>query len=322
MQSRLAYDAVIFDIDNVLVDTRTSYLDAIRWTVEFFLTEGAVPAVLPPLKSREPFLLSKKDVEHFKLLGGFNDDWDCCYGLLNYLMQLVPGSRTASELRKKIDIEKFAASVPERPLGVAGMVKKVDRSPLVTIEKISRIFQEVYLGADLVEMCEKRRASYWKKRGLIHKEKLAFKKPVLEKLKALGLKLGITTGRPRFEALYVLKKFHIEPLFDAVTTMDDVKKAERLRGCSLRKPHPFSLLETAKKIGLKKKFLYVGDLPDDIYAALRARPEIQISAMGFTGKAHDRGTAKARLLTAGADWVFEKPAEIFKLLKRGTGFVP
>jgi len=37
-----AYDVVIFDIDNVLVDTRRSYLEAIRWTVELYLTEGSV----------------------------------------------------------------------------------------------------------------------------------------------------------------------------------------------------------------------------------------------------------------------------------------
>ena len=313
-----AYDAVIFDVDNVLVDTRTSYLDAIRWTVEIFLTEGRVPAVLPPVKSREPFLLSARDVENFKLLGGFNDDWDCCYGLLNYLMQLVPGSRTAAELKKKINIEKFAGSVEERPLGVAGLLKKLTRSPLVTVEKISRIFQEVYLGDDLVELCEKRRASVWKKKGLIHKEKLIFKKPLLEKLKALGLRLGIATGRPRFEALYVLKKFHIEPLFDAVTTMDDVKKAERLKGCSLRKPHPFSLLETAKKIGAKKRYLYLGDLPDDIFSALRAKPEMQVTAVGFTGKAHHRDTAAAVLQKAGASAVFEKPGEILKIVRKGV----
>ncbi len=319
MQTPLQYDAVIFDIDNVLVDTRTSYLDAIRWTVEIFLTHGRVPAVLPPPKSCEPFLLSKRDVENFKLLGGFNDDWDCCYGLLNYLMPLVPGSRTAIELRKKIDIEKFAASAAHRPLGVSGLVKYRERSPLITIEKISRIFQEVYLGQDLVALSEKRNALHWKKRGLIHKERLIFKKPLLEKLKAKGLKFGITTGRPRFEALYVLKKFHIEPLFDAVTTMDDVKKAERQMGCALRKPHPFSLLETAKKIGLKKRFLYLGDMPDDIFSALRAKPDIQVTAVGFICKAHHRDTAKTALEKAGAESIFEKPVDVLRLVGKSRG---
>ena len=36
-------DAIIFDIDNVLVDTRQSYLEAIRNTVELYLTHGPVP---------------------------------------------------------------------------------------------------------------------------------------------------------------------------------------------------------------------------------------------------------------------------------------
>ena len=36
-------DAVIFDIDNVLVDTRLSYLEAIRWTIDLYLMHGNVP---------------------------------------------------------------------------------------------------------------------------------------------------------------------------------------------------------------------------------------------------------------------------------------
>lgn len=315
MSKPLAYDAVIFDVDNVLVDTRTSYLDAIRWTVEIFLTSGRVPAVLPPEKNTSPYLLSEKNVEDFKLLGGFNDDWDCCYGLLTYLMRLVPGAKTAADLRKRIDIAAFAASASQRPLGVSGLLKKIERSPLVTIEKIGRIFQEVYLGSDLLEMVERRKPVFWKKKGLIHREKLIFKKPLLEKLKAMGLKLGIATGRPRFEALYVLKKFHIEPLFDAMTTMDEVRKAERQMNCSLRKPHPFSLLETARKLGAKKRFLYVGDLPDDIFSAVRARPDIEVTAAGFTGKAHDAQEAQTALEKAGAEFVFEKASDILRQVK-------
>ena len=48
------FDAVLFDIDNVLVDTRRSYLEAIRYTVEIFLTHGDVPfsVNLPAVKCR------------------------------------------------------------------------------------------------------------------------------------------------------------------------------------------------------------------------------------------------------------------------------
>ncbi|MBP9865523.1 MAG: HAD hydrolase-like protein [Candidatus Omnitrophica bacterium] len=315
MSTPLAYDAVIFDVDNVLVDTRTSYLDAIRWTIEIILTSGRVPAVLPPEKSSTPTLLTEQDVETFKHLGGFNDDWDCCYGLLTYLMKIVPGAHTAAELRKKMDLRGFADSIQTRPLGVAGLLKHIERSPLVTIEKIGRVFQEVYLGSDLLELSEKRKPHAWKKKGLIHREKLIFKKPILEQLKSMGLKLGIATGRPRFELLYVLKKFHIEPLFDAMTTMDDVRKAERLQSCSLRKPHPFSLLETAKKMGPKKRYLYVGDLPDDIFSAVRAKPTIDVTPAGFTGKAHDSAESNNALMKAGAAFVLHKPVEILKALR-------
>ena len=72
----MRFDAVIFDIDNVLVDTRASYTDGIRKTVETYLI-----TLLGFRPSRNP-LLSRREVEEFKSLGGFNDDWDTCYGLL------------------------------------------------------------------------------------------------------------------------------------------------------------------------------------------------------------------------------------------------
>ena len=140
---------MIFDIDNVLVDTRRSYLDAIRWTVEIFLTSGSVPLFHLTRMSRQPQLLSACDVQAFKLLGGFNDDWDCCYGLLIYLLSLQVAGHTVESLKKAIDLKAFGETVFRRPLGVSGIVNKLGRNREVTIETISRIFQEVYLGKDI-----------------------------------------------------------------------------------------------------------------------------------------------------------------------------
>ena len=75
-------DAIIFDIDNVLVDTRHSYLEAIRNTVELYLTHGPIPFFSRSAGGKFPSLITPEDVDQFKLLGGLNDDWDCCYGLL------------------------------------------------------------------------------------------------------------------------------------------------------------------------------------------------------------------------------------------------
>ena len=66
-------EAVIFDIDGVIADTRRSYLESIRYTTQVYLTRV--------LGFRQGgLLLSLKDVELFKMLGGFNNDWDCVRG--------------------------------------------------------------------------------------------------------------------------------------------------------------------------------------------------------------------------------------------------
>ena len=311
------YDAVIFDIDNVLIDTRRSYLESIRWTVHIYLTSGSVPFFHNDMKDDGPQPLSSGDVDLFKLLGGFNDDWDCCYGLLIYLLQLKVEHRTLSQLKQAINLGEFSRQIRKRPLHVSGMVSKFGRNPVVTIEKIARIFQEVYLGRNLFEANEKKKVQFWKKRGLILKEKIIFRKKTLEKIKAMGVRLGIATGRPRFEAIYALKTFGIFDLFEAITTIDEVKKAEAHLRQSLRKPHPFSLLETAKKMGVTRHFLYVGDLPDDILAALQAKKDISIGSVAFPCYSCSMESAFSEIQKAKPDFMIRKPAELLRVIKSG-----
>ncbi len=308
-------DAVIFDIDNVLVDTRQSYLEAIRNTVELYLTHGEVPFFSRSTGGKFPSLLTPGDVNQFKLLGGFNDDWDCCYGLLIYLLSLPVKNRTLEALKKSVNIEKFAKSVKDRPLRVSGITALFGRPTTVTVEKVARIFQEVYLGKDIFPRVTMNRMRYWKKRGLIHREKLVFKRPILERLKHHGLKLGIATGRSLYEASHALKHFGIADLFDAMTTMDDVKKEEREKKESLRKPHPFSLIKTAHALGAKKKFLYVGDLPDDILATNRAKSFLSIRSVAFSMLAANPFQTLKGLEAAKPDFFIKTPADLCHLLK-------
>lgn len=310
------FDAIIFDIDNVLIDTRRSYLDAIRYTVEYYLTSGPVPFFKKNRSSREPQILSPEDVHQFKLLGGFNDDWDCCYGLLIYLLSLRVQKKTVEQLKEQINLEGFSQRIRERPLKVSGMVKLLGVKDLVMIEKIARIFQEIYLGKNLFQTTERRKAVYWKKRGLIEKEKLVFKQDILKKLKERGLTLGIATGRPKFEALYSLKRFGILEYFQAVTTMDEVKRAEQLMKRSLRKPHPYSLIVTAKKMGAKKKFLYVGDLPDDILAAHEAKSTLDICSAAFPSLAAQAQKTLEEIQKVKPDFILTRPRQIFSILEK------
>jgi HAD superfamily hydrolase (TIGR01548 family) len=308
-------DAIIFDIDNVLVDTRQSYLEAIRNTVELYLTHGPIPFFSRSAGGKFPSLITPEDVDQFKLLGGLNDDWDCCYGLLVYLLSLPVKNRTLEALKKCVAIEKFAKGIKQRPLRVSGITALFGRPTTVTIEKVARIFQEVYLGKDIFPRVTMNRMRYWKKRGLIHREKLVFKRPILEKLKSHGIKLGIATGRPLYEASHALKNFGIADLFDAMTTMDDVKKEEREKKESLRKPHPFSILRTAQALGAKKKFLYVGDLPDDVLAANRAKASIAIRSVAFPMLAANPFEAAKELEAVKPDFLIRTPADLCRLLK-------
>ncbi|NLE04176.1 MAG: HAD hydrolase-like protein, partial [Crenarchaeota archaeon] len=68
-------------------------------------------------------------------------------------------------------------------------------------------FQEYYLGTK-------------EKKGLIENEQWLLSIEILQKLKD-KYALGIITGRPRYEAYYVLKKFKTEKLFDVIIVMED-----------------------------------------------------------------------------------------------------
>src|SRR3990167_8182389 len=106
----MRFDGVIFDIDNVLIDTRASYIDCIIKTVETYLE-----IILGYQRSRSA-LLKRKDVESFKVLGGFNDDWDTCYGLLLYFLQLKTRRKTFRDLNQKKDIASLARHLKKNPL--------------------------------------------------------------------------------------------------------------------------------------------------------------------------------------------------------------
>ena len=231
------FDCVVFDIDNVLVDTRASYTDTIRKTVQIYL------------RSPKP-LLTRQGIEKFKSLGGFNDDWDTCYGLL-----------------KKLGEKK------------------------ISMRKIVSIFQPLYL------------------KHFVHYEKLLIPKAFLKKLCVAGLKLGIVTGRNRREAKMALGRFKIEKLFHAVVTADDMPK-------KFKKPHPYGLLKLSRKLGNNLRYLYVGDLPDDILAAKHANGKIKIRSTGFLAAASSRVKMGRILKKAGADFICQNTGELRQIIFR------
>lgn len=102
---------------------------------------------------------------------------------------------------------------------------------------------------------------YWKNPRLIDTEKLLLPKKTLEKI-ALKHRLGIITGRPREEANYILKKFEIFDLFEAIICMEDCPEGKG-------KPHPYTIQKALEKMK-SDNGVYFGDAVDDMTAAKQA----------------------------------------------------
>jgi HAD superfamily hydrolase (TIGR01548 family) len=182
--------AVLFDMDGVLVDVSGSYRKAIQETVGFFTGKKA----------------QLKEIQEFKEMGSYNNDWDLTEAL------------------------------------IAGRGISVPKAEII------RKFQQLYLGVE-------------GKTGLIENEKWLLSKEELNELRRKHC-LGIVTGRPRDETLYVLRKFAVGNLFDVIVAMEDYPQEKA-------KPDPYPINLALQKL-CKKEAVYVGDSVDDIEAAKRA----------------------------------------------------
>jgi phosphoglycolate phosphatase-like HAD superfamily hydrolase len=184
---------------------------------------------------------------------------------------------------------------------------------------VKRIFQEVYLGEKFTS-CYHLKPVFYRKRGLYLQERLLIPKTILSSLHK-GLRLGIASGRPRFEAELALKRFGLLPYFDSVVTLDECEEEEARifhttgRRVKYTKPHPYSLLRVAQETGIPNpRCGYVGDVVDDMLAARAAKKELDILAIGFLhGEKKDK-TIKDSLLKAGPDLIIQNPRALLQFL--------
>ena len=121
------------------------------------------------------------------------------------------------------------------------LVSKVSDPP--SYQTVKNKFQEYYLGS------------------LINREKLLVKASLLRRL-AGRYALGIVTGRPRSEALYVLKRLQIISYFrsNSIICLEDT---------TVGKPDPSPLLLCQKRLRTKN-CVYIGDSINDRLAARSA----------------------------------------------------
>jgi len=118
----------------------------------------------------------------------------------------------------------------------------------ITYEEVKSEFQERYLGKN--------------NSGLICNEKLILSIDVIEEL-SKKYSLGITTGRPKEEAEFFLKKNGIYNYFNTIICKEDVGLNE--------KPDPLGIILALKELAAApSSAIYLGDTVDDMTASASA----------------------------------------------------
>jgi HAD superfamily hydrolase (TIGR01548 family) len=340
-------DLLIFDMDGVLIDVSNSYREAIRRTVDIYLGKCL------GFRTNRRFV-SKEEISLFKSIGGFNNDWDLTSGLLLYLLSLsgLPPykrkkrfasvkeilcfldessrkfSRDPGELFRRKDLPPFAKKVKSLGGGLNGIRRALNESwegwiyrsgDLARENLVERIFQEVYLGPKF-SLRHHLRPLFYRGRGLYAREKLLIPRRILSSLRTKA-RLGIASGRPRFEAELVLRRFRLLHYFDSVVTLDECAEEEARifhttgKRKHLLKPHPYSLLRVIEETRIPRpRCAYVGDVVDDMLAVRAIKNRIHVVAVGFLNDSRNRRKTRESLLKAGADGVISDPNELLDLL--------
>ena len=293
-------DAIVLDVDGVLVDVADSYRRAIVESVERVYGRT----------------IAREAVQAFKDAGGFNDDWELTYAVALYVLASLEGyDRSIDDFTDAITERggglEAAETVVADELGAMANRRVRDRwEP----DRLRDVFQVLYLGDDLYRTIEGGEPSLPKppsgsdttadaQTGFIHDETTILDRTTREWLEA-HVDVGILTGRPAAEAAIALARVGLDGLPEAhCFTRDDWDEG---------KPHPAALTTIADRFDATA-VVYVGDTIDDVRTvtnATAADPERSYRAIGvltggLTGEAGRRTYQRQ-----GADLVVDSVNEL------------
>ncbi len=237
-------DAVVLDVDGVLVDVADSYRRAIVESVEHVYGDT----------------LPKADIQQFKNAGGFNNDWDVTDAVALYLLGRREGmAYSVSQFTDAVEgmgggLSAARTVVGEEltPAGRERVLARWDR------DRLRDVFQQLYLGSDLYRDLEGGDPD-------LDTEGYIYDEPVLVDRKTIAalrerFDVGVLTGRPAAEAAIALDRAGLDPPEEHRFTMDD---------WSAGKPDPGALVTLAKRFGTDS-VAYAGDTLDDVRTAINA----------------------------------------------------
>jgi HAD superfamily phosphatase len=267
-----AVDAVIFDVDGVLVDVSGSFRRANNLSVQHYFNRFLnIPG--------DELLIDTAEYELFKLAGNFNNDWDLSKAAVAYcLMKQIcgDGSADTAAIRKLgPPLKDFTASVSNRGGGLENALSLVRETldgaarnmfeSKFNPELIKRIFMEYYAGPEHCEQLYGVEAMHYHGPGLIQEEVFLLNLSLIERLQLKGVKFGILSGRTPEEADYLFRREGLDKLLAPEFILTD-------DGALPAKPNPAGLATLAGRMGFSAA-VYVGDVPDDWTTVQRYRTE-------------------------------------------------
>jgi HAD superfamily hydrolase (TIGR01548 family) len=285
-------DAVVLDVDGVLVDVEDSYRRAIVESIE--RVYGGT--------------IDRDQVQMFKNAGGFNNDWELTYAAALYLLAHERGLTVGLQsFTDEIALNEgglgAAETIVEDTLGDENMAELREEWRR---EELKDTFQQLYLGQKLYEKLEGEDPEI-ESTGFIYDEEPLITTGALRDL-LNRFQVGILTGRPAAEADIAINRVGLEDLTDDVVfTMDDWDAS---------KPDPDALMELATRLEAEST-VFVGDSLDDVRTAVNAAQEdgdrdyyaIGVLSGGLSG---EEGRIEFEL--EGADEVVEDINELPKII--------
>ena len=239
-------DAVVLDIDGVLVDVADSYRRAIVESVDRVYGET----------------ITKADIQPFKNASGFNNDWELTDAAALFVL-------TARET--DVDIAEFTDAIAAHGGGLDA-AKAVVRELLAEREAddvfaawdpehLREVFQTLYLGSERYREIEGGEPAF-DAPGYINDEPKLVSDATLETLQR-RYAVGVVTGRPAAEADIAMERVGVEIPDEHRFTMDDWEEG---------KPHPHALVTLAERFDARR-VAFAGDTLDDIQTAVNADGE-------------------------------------------------
>ncbi|SDJ55622.1 haloacid dehalogenase superfamily, subfamily IA hydrolase, TIGR01548 [Halovenus aranensis] len=238
-------DAVVLDVDGVLVDVADSYRRAIIESLDRVLGET----------------IDRTSVQQFKDAGGFNNDWELTDAAALFLLARKEGCDLSLD-QFTTDIEAMGGG-----LGAARSIVSEELTPATRERVFSRwdseqlqdVFQQLYLGSSLYRDLEGKEPTL-ETPGYIHDEPVLATEETLDRLQA-EYNVGVLTGRPAAEADIALERAGLDIPSAHRFTMDDWEGG---------KPDPDALLTLAERFEADE-LLFAGDTLDDVKTALNAQ---------------------------------------------------